>query len=97
MLNRKIYTGTIISYLIVFLLPFIFNVFTLRQVSNTVEENIGNSVLIALQHTREWLDEDFTMMNEIVANLSSNTTIRYMATQLSEEGKKIEISRLRQG
>lgn len=97
MLNRKIYTGTIVSYLIVFLLPFIFNMFTLRQVSNTVEENIGNSVLIALQHTREWLDEDFTMMNEIVANLSSNTTIRYMATQLSEESKKIEISKLRQG
>ena len=42
----------------------------------------------------DMLDNNFREINTITARLTANSNIRYIATQMDEEDKKIEISKI---
>ena len=60
----------------------------------STRENICASVHSNMAHTMDTLDNNFREINTITARISGNSNIRYIATQMDEEGKKIEISKI---
>lgn len=91
---RKVYIRLIITYLAIFLLPLIINIVTLENISVSTRENICASVYSNMSHTMDMLDNNFREINTITARLTANSNIRYIATQMDEEDKKIEISKI---
>lgn len=96
MSKRRIYIGIIISYLAIFLLPLLINIFSLNDIARDTQKNICESVRINLQHVQESVDNDFREINRIVENLTGNVNILYLATQMTEESKNVEYSRIKQ-
>ncbi|MDF2538028.1 MAG: AraC family transcriptional regulator [Herbinix sp.] len=94
MKNKKVYIRLIITYLAVFLFPVMVNILILEEISESSQDNICQSVLTNLNHTRDIIDNNFKEINTIVENLSANSTIQYIATQMGEEDKSIKISKL---
>lgn len=91
---RKVYIRLIITYLAIFLLPLIINIVMLENLAVSTRENICASVHSNMAHTMDTLDNNFREINTITARISGNSNIRYIATQMDEEGKKIEISKI---
>lgn len=91
---RKVYIRLIITYLAIFLLPLIINIVMLENLAVSTRENICASVRSNMAHTMDTLDNNFREINTITARISGNSNIRYIATQMDEEGKKIEISKI---
>lgn len=96
MSKGRVYTRMIISYLVIFLLPLVINVFILRDIAAETQSNICESVLVNLKHTQESVDDDIREINNIVTNLAGNGSIHYIATQMTEERKNIEYSKIKQ-
>lgn len=95
MKNRKVYIRLIITYLVVFLIPLVICIINMEKIAKDTQENIGESVLMNLTHARRTIDNSIQEIDSIVYQLSNNTTIRNIATQMDEERKYIEISKLR--
>ena len=91
---RKVYIRLIITYLAIFLLPLVINIVMLENLAVSTRENICASVHSNMAHTMDTLDNNFREINTITARLSGNSNIRYIATQMDEEDKKIEISKI---
>ena len=91
---RKVYIRLIITYLAIFLLPLIINIVMLENLAVSTRENICASVHSNMAHTMDTLYNNFREINTITARISGNSNIRYIATQMDEEGKKIEISKI---
>lgn len=66
----------------------------LENLAVSTRENICASVHSNMAHTMDTLDNNFREINTITARISGNSNIRYIATQMDEEGKKIEISKI---
>lgn len=94
MKNKKVYIRLIVSYLAAFMIPLLVNLFALEEIGEYMEESIGESILSNLSHARESIEDKFEELDTIVENLTNNNTIRYIAVQMDEEDKKIEISKL---
>lgn len=94
MKNRKIYIRLILTYLAVFLIPLVINLNVLDQIADFTQENISRSVLNNLDHARDSLDKNFREIDTIVEKLTNDSTIRYIATQMNESNKYVEISKL---
>jgi hypothetical protein len=95
MKNNKVYIRLIITYLVVFLIPVLVNILILEEISESAQDNIYQIVSTNLDHTRDIINNNFQEINTIVENLSANSTILYIATQMGEREKRIEISKLR--
>ena len=91
---RKVYIRLIITYLAIFLLPLVINIVMLENLAVSTRKNICASVHSNMAHTMDTLDNNFREINTITARLSGNGNIRYIATQMDEEDKKIEISKI---
>lgn len=72
----------------------IINIVMLENLAVSTRENICASVHSNMAHTMDTLDNNFREINTITARISGNSNIRYIATQMDEEGKKIEISKI---
>lgn len=96
MSNRRVYIGIILSYLGVFLLPLIVCLILLNDTARNTQNSICESVQVNLEHTRDTMDNNFHELNGIVTNLTANTNICYLATQMTAESKNVEYSRLKQ-
>lgn len=94
MKNKKVYIRLIITYLLIFLIPLLLNILSLEDIAGFMEDNINQSVLANQTHARDTLDKNFQEIDTIVHNLSSNSNIRYIATQMDEQDKNIEISKI---
>ena len=96
MSKRRVYIGLILSYLIVFLLPLFINLFSLTEIAEDTQKRICESVQVNLEHVRDSMDDDFREIDDIVANLTSNSTIYYIATQMTISSKNVEYSKIKQ-
>ena len=96
MSKRRVYIGLILSYLIVFLLPLFINLFSLTEIAEDTQKRICESVQVNLEHVRDSMDDDFREIDDIVANLTSNSTIYYIATQMTTSSKNVEYSKIKQ-
>lgn len=96
MSKRRVYIGLILSYLAIFLLPLFINLFSLTEIARDTQESICESVQVNLEHVRDSVDDDFSEIDDIVANLTSNSNIYYIATQMTTESKNVEFSRIEQ-
>lgn len=94
MKNNKVYIRLIITYLVVFLIPVLVNLLILEDISESTQDNICQTVLTNLNHARNTINDNFQEINTIVENLSANSNILYIATQMGEQDKNIEISKL---
>lgn len=94
MKNKKVYIRLIWGYLAVFMIPLIMNVVMLEDIGNSTQENICKNVLMNLNHTKETIDNNFEEIDSIVEKLSANSTVFYIATQMDERDKLIEISKI---
>ena len=95
MKNRKVYIRLIITYLAIFLLPLIINIITLEDIAESTRNNICINVYTNMNHTMYILDNNFSEINTITVSLTGNSNIRYIATQMDEEDKKVAISRIK--
>lgn len=95
MKNKRVYIRLTITYLAVFILPLLLNVFVLEDIAQTTESEICGNVLVNLQHARDTVDSTINGLNQTVANLTSSSIVREAAIQLDEENKKIRISTIR--
>lgn len=91
---KKVYARLVISYLIIFTIPLMIDVYVLENIAASTQENICQNVLVNLNHARETVDDNFEEIDTIVQNLTSNSTIRHIALLMDEKQKYIEISRL---
>ena len=89
---KKVYARLIISYLIIFTIPLMIDVYVLENIAASTQENICQNVLVNLNHARETVDDNFEEIDTIVQNLTSNSTIRHIALLMDEKQKYIEIS-----
>lgn len=96
MSRRRVFTRIIVSYLIIFLLPLFINIFTLKDIAEETQKNICESVYVNLKHAQESVDDDIKEIDNIVANLTSNNNIHYLATQMTEASKNVEFSKIKQ-
>lgn len=96
MSNRRVYTRMIVSYLAIFLLPLVINIFILHDIAEDTQTNICESVRVNLKHVQESVDDDFREINNIITNLTANNNIRYLATQMTVDSKNIEFSKIKQ-
>lgn len=94
MKNKKVYIRLIVTYLIVFLIPLVLNIFTLEDIAHSTQDSICQGILVNMDHAGEILDNNFEELDAIVQKLSGNSAVRYIATQMEEENKNIEISKL---
>lgn len=95
MKNRKVYIRLIITYLAIFLLPLIINIITLEDIAVSTRKNICVNMYTNMSHTMDMLDNNFREINTITVRLTGNSNIRYIATQMDEEDKKVEISKIK--
>lgn len=86
----------IVSYLAIFLLPLVINIFILHDIAEDTQTNICESVRVNLKHVQESVDDDFREINNIITNLTANNNIRYLATQMTVDSKNIEFSKIKQ-
>ena len=96
MSNRRVYIGLLLSYLGVFLLPVIVCFISLSDIAGHTQYSICESVQVNLEHTRDTMDNNFQELNNIVANLTADTNIHYLATQMTPSSKNVEYSHLKQ-
>lgn len=94
MKNKKVYIRLIITYLIVFLIPLVLNVFTLEEIARSTQDSICQGILVNMEHAGEILDNNFEELDAIVQKLTGNSTVRYIATQMEKKNKYIDISKL---
>lgn len=92
--SRKVYIRLIITYLFVFLIPCVINIVSLEQTASSMRQDISKSVLNNLNHTRDTLQDSFREIDTIVEKLTNNAEIRYVATQMDEADKFVEVSRI---
>ncbi len=91
---KKVYARLMISYLIIFTIPLMIDMYSLEDIAASTQENICRNVLVNLNHVSETIDDNFQEIDTIVQNLASNSTIRYIALLMDEKQKYIEISKL---
>lgn len=84
MKNKKVYIRLIITYLIVFLIPLVLNVFTLEEIARSTQDSICQGILVNMEHAGEILDNNFEELDAIVQKLTGNSTVRYIATQMEK-------------
>ena len=92
--KRRVYIRLILTYLAVFLIPLAISVQGFYKIAEDTRENISRSVLSNLEHAKDTLDNNFQEIDAIVERLTNNSTIRYVATQMDEKDKWIEISKI---
>ena len=95
MKNKSVYIRLTITYLAVFILPLMLNVFVLEDIARTTESEICGNVLVNLQHARDTVDSTVNSLNQTVANLTASGVVREAAIQLDKENKKVRISTIR--
>lgn len=95
MRNKKVYIRLIVTYLIVFMIPLVLNIFLLEDIADATQENICDSVLTNLNHVQEIVENNFQEIDMIVEKLSGSSSVRYVGTQMDEQDKYVEVSRIR--
>lgn len=96
MRNRSVYIRLTITYLAVFILPLLLNIFVLEDIGRTTEDEICGNVLVNLQHARDSVDSTLNGLHQTVANLTSSSVVREASVQLDQENKKVKISTIRE-
>lgn len=96
MSKQRVYIRMIISYLVIFLLPLVINIFILRDIAADTQRSICESVRVNLKHAQESMDDDFREINNIITNLTANNNIHYLATQMNVQSKNVEYSKIKQ-
>lgn len=94
MKKKKIYIRLIVTYLIVFLMPFMLSIWLMNGIADTTQDNICKSVQANLEHAKYIIDVHFQEIDSITEKLTANSTIRYIAGQMNMQDKNIQISKL---
>lgn len=94
MKNKSIYIRLIVTYVVVFSIPLLLNLFSLEGIAETTRTNICQSVLSNLDHAGTVFSGALDEMDTIVAHLSANNTVREVAIHMDEDSKKIKISKI---
>lgn len=94
MRKKKVYVRLIVTYLIVFMIPFMLNIWQLEDIAGTTQQNICKSVQANLEHTRDIIDNHFLEIESITEKLTANSTIRYIAGQMDRQDKYVQISKI---
>lgn len=80
-MNRKIYASFAISYLLVFLIPIALNFITQNRLMTILQQNVGESRMHNLEQCRDAMDNQFQVLDNMLANLSVNNNLRSIAIQ----------------
>ncbi|HJC25442.1 MAG TPA: AraC family transcriptional regulator [Candidatus Eisenbergiella merdavium] len=92
--NKRVYIRLILTYLAVFLIPLVISIQGFEKIADDTQKSISRSVLSNLEHARDTLDNNFQEIDTIVERLTNNSTIRYVATQMDQSDKNVEISKI---
>ena len=92
MKNRSVYIRLTITYLAVFILPLLLNIFMLEDVAKTTENEICGNVLVNLEHAKDAVDSTLNGLHQTVANLTASSVVREAAVQVDQSSKKVKIS-----
>lgn len=66
------------------MIPLVMEIASLEAIARSTRENICRNVLVNLNQTRDTVDDNLREIGNIAQNLTSNSTIRYIALLMDE-------------